>query len=231
MVFHLIYKDIYVGNICKRKTAAGYAHPPLVCTFYYLYGMSKTPNRERLHRAINQTDGISTFGSPDDRRRLLWVVLTSLHETSSEGADWNDVLDEAEKRGIDRTWAHEEIIRRLRWGDVHLFEGNLYPHHRRQDSPDLLCYVMQSGEELTALSEVDTRLNERMALEKSLWRIIAQNSGRQGVRVRTVTATAEQYEMDWIWAWEMMKFWISRGDLEKASSGDRIVSVRDRWKP
>lgn len=104
--------------------------------------MTQTPDGRKPDRQNRRIDNqniaddelrglSSTFGSPDDPRRALWSILLDQYENSTDGADWNDVLDTAEEKEIDRSWAHEELIRRLHWNDAHLYHGNLYPHGGR----------------------------------------------------------------------------------------------------
>lgn len=108
--------------------------------------MTNNPDGSKPERPSRRTDNqdepgdrrdahVTRFGVPDDPRRTFWTILVDEFRDSTDGADWNEVLDAAESNGIDRKWAHEEVKRRLRWGDVHLYQGNLYPHFKEVHRP------------------------------------------------------------------------------------------------
>lgn len=191
------------------------------------------PNQDgrKPARPDGRVDDTPAFGSPDDRRRLLWAIIRVLAERGGDGADWNDVLDEAEKRGIDRFWAHEEIKRRLRWDDVHLYDGDLHPHHARRIHADLWYSAMRSDSVDSELTALNTQLNNREAIQRSLWRVLSQHSGRRGARIDAVLDVAEQYGMDQFWVHEMLVFWDRRGDITVSLADKRAELDREDWAP
>lgn len=170
----------------------------------------------------NRRDETIQFGSPDNRRRRLWAIIRALSEKNGGGADWNDVLDEAEERGIDRSWAHEEIKRRLRWEDIHLFDGDLYPHYKRRSHVELWYQAMRPESRNTDFTDLNTCLDDRGAVQRSLWRILNSHSGRRGARTDEVIDTAEQYGMDPFWVHEMLVFWNRRGDIKLSQASNRV---------
>jgi hypothetical protein len=188
--------------------------------------MARNQDGHKPDRPNGRVDDCIVFGS-NDRRRLLWAIIRILSEKSDGGADWNDVLDEAEKRGIDRFWAHEEIKRRLRWEDAHLFNGNLHPHYERRCHADLWYSVMRSESENMALTALNTCLDNKGAIQRSLWRILSQRSGRRGARIDEVMDTAEQYGMDPLWVHEMLVFWDGRDNLTLSQSDNRAELERE----
>lgn len=184
------------------------------------------PNR--LNRRVDHT---TLFGHTENKRSLLWATIRALSERGEGGADWNDVLDEAEKRGIDRLWAHGEIKRRLRWGDVHLFNGNLHPHYTRRCHAGLWYSVMRSESGSADLTGLDTCLDNKEAIQRSLWRILSQHSGRHGARINEVFDAVEQYGMDRFWVYEMLVFWDGRDDITLSRDGNRAELEREDWRP
>jgi len=181
------------------------------------------PNRQVNHN--------TAFGLPDNRRRLLWAIIRVISERNDGGAGWNDVLDEAEKRDMDRSWAHEEIKRRLRWEDAHLFDGNLHPHYKRRCHTDLWYRAMRSEFGNTDLTHLNTHLDNKGAVKRSLWRILSCHSGRREARIDEVLDTAEEYGMDSFWVHEMLVFWDSRGDITLSQADNRAELEREDWLP
>lgn len=160
---------------------------------------------------------------------MVWAIIRVLSERSDDGADWNDVLDEAEKRGIDRFWAHEEIRRRLRWEDLHLYKGNLHPHHKRRCHAGLWYRTMRSGSESVDLTAQNTRLDEMEAIQRSLWRILSQHGGRRGANVDNVSETAKEYGIDPLWVHEMLVLWDKRGHITLSQAYNRAELEREDW--
>lgn len=179
----------------------------------------RLPDDDQGRDSNHEHDG---FGSAADTRRLMWAVLSKVHETSDNGADWNEVLAEAEQRGINRQWTHEEIKRRLRWGDAHLHDGNIHPHNKKRFRAGLLYEVMESGSETVDTSSRNIEIGAQAAARWSLRRILHGCCRYGTARTEEVLSTAEEYGLDWMWAHEILTLWDERGDITFSQGGERV---------